>query len=82
MRYSLQHNGKGKTHLINNDNNALCGIPDIGNFTPVLYLEVKNNNFYEVFERTDCHDLMSQISTSVVEYIYCKKCIKKALKDE
>ena len=72
MEFILQHNGKGKTHLLSNDLDLLCGSFGEFNFSPTTKLQFENDNFYEIFEGAK-----TKISKELLEVEYCKKCLKK-----
>lgn len=76
MKYGLQHNGKGKNHLIDDDNKELCGSSGVFLFTPQHSIEVSNGIFFMV------DDILgkSVIPDHILRVEYCKKCLNKSLK--
>ena len=72
MIYSLQHNKKGKYHLIDEEGSSLCGV--IGKhllWTAAHELEV-NSGLTEIYNGS--RGKIADVS------LYCTKCIKKAKK--
>lgn len=79
MEYFCQHNGKGKTHLINDDFKLLCGSNGDFCFSDTYNLVIEEAIFYEKQAyREDEYKL--KLSDVIVRSIYCSKCLKKALK--
>jgi hypothetical protein len=81
MKYGLQHNGKGVYHLIPEDaedSKELCGTGGIFLFSHSDELEVVDGKLYVI-------DVYAHNSRNEIPYwemkSYCKKCIKKALKN-
>lgn len=75
MEYFGQHNGKGKTHLLNDDFEVLCGSKGDFNFSDTYNLVITENGFYE---KEKYKGNKWSIAKIVVENIYCSKCLKKA----
>lgn len=70
LKYSAQHNGKGKYHLIG-DGNIYCGSQGMLNFTKVEEVIYENGKFYEFYFNN---------KQSIAEWEYCEKCLKKVRK--
>jgi hypothetical protein len=71
MEFQIQHNGKGKSHLLNNDFELLCKSKGEFNFSGYRTLIFENGNF---FEKTDGYK--QQVKEDFVKFEYCKKCLK------
>lgn len=75
--FSAQHNGKGKNHLIPDNekfgDKELCGTSGTFLFTSAAEIWLENGKFYEVFDFGK-----HEIPSCSLEAEYCKKCIKKA----
>lgn len=70
MEFRTQHNGKGKTHLLNDELNTLCGCYG-GDFSPSERLVFEDGKFY-------LKDVLTQqVSKDHLLVEYCVKCIKK-----
>lgn len=73
MIFSIQHNGRGKSHLVNEDaktDDIICGSFGSFNFTDTKNIVDRDGELYEV----SIHRTEFPIFTPY----YCKKCIKKA----
>lgn len=82
MKYGLQHNGKGVYHLISeidDDTDELCGTSGTFLFSHSDELEIVDGKLFiiDVF----AHNSRNEIPEYEKD-MYCKKCIKKALKNE
>jgi hypothetical protein len=80
MKFSLQHNGNGKKHLIpigTESSKEICGTSGVLLFTHTSDIELTNGAFYEIdpFAKTK-----TVVKSPVLELEYCKKCLKKAQK--
>jgi hypothetical protein len=72
--FSAQHNGKGKNHLIaDDDGDELCGSKGVFLFTSSATIILKDGIFYEEF-----FNHRTVMPNALLELEYCKKCIKKA----
>ena len=71
MIYGSQHNGFGKIHLIDNDNNCICGVSSVNMLNDGNAIEIINGNWFEIFMNRK-----TQIERPSTEG-YCKKCINK-----
>lgn len=69
MTFEVQHNGKGKYHLIGNDF-ILCKSFGIFNYTKSDAVLLLDGNFYEQ---------IGTMKLPIFKDSYCKKCLKKAL---
>lgn len=77
--YKVQHNGKGKSHLLNANLEILCGSKGEFNFSDPRKLVILNGKFYE-----EIFDSRQELTQDLLEFVYCKKCLKhhdKQLKD-
>lgn len=79
MEYFCQHNGKGKTHLLNDDLKVLCGSKGDFNFSDHYNLVIRGNEFYEKLQNPNYENKLDNI---IVEHVYCSKCLKKAKNEE
>ncbi len=71
MEFKTQHNGKGKTHLLNNDLGVICKSKGEFNFSGYRTLIFEKGKF---FENTDGYK--QEIKENLVEFEYCKKCLQ------
>lgn len=81
MRYSVQHNGKGKGHLIPDEGEGgeLCGVSGFFIFTNPSYLVVESNRIYEELAGRE-FDI--EAGSAYCSFTYCSKCLKKAIKND
>ena len=72
-RYSLQHNGLGKIHLADENNNCICG-SNSKNMLHVMAFDmiVENNVFHEIYND------ISVIVHNPYDVGYCKRCVRQA----
>lgn len=83
VKYGSQHNGNGKYHLIPEEGESskeLCGTKGLLLFT-YSDIELKEGLFYEVDEFDRNSRSADPIPLWMINAHYCKKCIKKALKE-
>lgn len=71
MEFKIQHNGKGKSHLLNNELDLLCKSKGEFNFSGYRTLVFEKGKF---FEKTD--DYKQEVNEDLIEFEYCKKCLK------
>jgi hypothetical protein len=71
MHYKTQHNGKGKSHLLSNDLDIICNSKGDFNFMNYRTLIIENGKYFE-----ECENHKHELSTDLVEFEYCKKCLK------
>lgn len=80
MKYNVQHNGKGKYHLIDDEFDSLCGAENL-DFSSRENLIIESDTFYilnTVFET----NTKQRVSKDLILVEYCQKCISKASKIE
>jgi hypothetical protein len=71
MNYSIQHNNKGKLHLIG-DNDIECGSSGVFLCTGAESVVFENGKFYTIF---NVYPVVSK--QLIFESDYCKKCLNK-----
>jgi len=71
MEYKIQHNGKGKNHLLNDDLHILCNSKGEFNFSGYRTLVFENGKFFENMD-----GYKQEIKKDLLEFEYCKKCLK------
>jgi|688.fasta_scaffold668599_3 hypothetical protein len=67
--FRTQHNGKGKTHLLNDDLKTLCGCNG-GDFSPSERLVIDNGKFFLK------DSLTQEISKDYLSVEFCNRCVK------
>lgn len=70
-KFRIQHNGKGKSHLMNDDLEILCRASGEFNFSDPRKLVIRDGKYYE-----DTDGWEQELSPELVEFVYCKKCLK------
>lgn len=69
MEFRTQHNGRGKTHLLDDELNTICGCHG-GDFSPSERLIIDDGKFFLK------GSLIQEISKDYLSVEYCKKCVK------
>lgn len=75
MEFKTQHNGKGKTHLLDKEFNAICGRKDAGDFSPIENLVIENGKYY--IKNLTFENSRILVEREHLECEYCIKCLNK-----
>ena len=71
--FITQHNGKGKTHLLNDDLKPLCGCHG-GDFSPSERLVFNKGKFFLK------DSLLQEVSKDYLSVEFCNRCLKIIIK--